>query len=434
VRLVNGRIELSLAESIEPNRDATQWTIRVRPDVTFHDGRPLTSEDVAATFRLIGDPEKNQNAALFTDLDLAAIKALDGRTVRVPLKRARGDFVEGILALSSPVYPAGVSDFAKPVGSGPFRLVSSQPGGPVELVAYKDYWGGVPSISELEIRPINDPEARLNAVRAGQIDYAIGITPTGAATAATDGNVQVIRGGAASSNALIFAMNVTQSPFDDPDVRMAFRLAIDREALIESVLFGQGEIGNDIAGKGLPGYNDALPQRRRDVPQARKLLADAGVTEVTMRAADVVPGLVDAAGLYARQLGEVGVELKIDRAAADSYFDDFERVLSTPFQTFFEVNRPAVANIVTFTGSGSDFNITGIADRAYDAKLGQAFATVDDAQRAERIKEVQQILYERGGEIVWAFAEQLDASRPGIQGVQPSSSGTSAFFAKARFT
>lgn len=432
VQITGGKIALSLAESVEPNRDATEWTIRVRQGVTFHDGKPLTAKDVAATFRLVGDPKKNQNAALFGDLDLAAVKVIDDHTLRVPLRRARGDFVDGILSLSSAVYPAGISDFSKSVGSGPFKLVSFRPGQPVELARYDDYWGGAPAVSELEIRAINDPAARLNALRSGQIDYALGITPTGAATLKGDADVKVVRSGAASSSALMFAMNVNQRPFDDPKVRLAFRLAVDRQALVDSVFSGEGEIGNDIAGKGLPGYNDALPQRERDVAKAKKLLADAGVTKVTMRAADVQPGLVDAAGLYAQQLSEVGVKLTIDKAAADSYFDDFKRVLSTPFQTFYEDNRPASANIVTFTGSKADFNITGIGDREYDSKLAAAQATVDDAQRVERFKEVQQILYERGGEIVWGYAEKLDASKATVAGVQQTPSGP--LFGKARFT
>lgn len=432
VQIAGGKIALSLAASIEPNGDATQWTIRVRSDVTFHDGKPLTAKDVAATLRLVGNPKKNQNASLFTDLDLAGVKVIDEHTVLVPLKRARGDFVDGILALSSAVYPAGISDFSKSVGSGPFKLVSFRPGQPVELARYDDYWGGRPSVSELEIRAINDPAARINALKSGQIDYALGITPTGAKTLKGNSDVKVVRSGAASSSALMFAMNVKQPPFDDPNVRLAFRLAVDRQALVDSVLSGEGEIGNDIAGKGLPGYNDALPQRERDVEKARKLLADAGVTKVTMRAGDVQPGLVDAAGLYAQQLSEVGVKLTIDKAAADSYFNDFKRVLSTPFQTFYEDNRPAAANIVTFTGSKADFNITGIGDREYDAKVAAAQATVDDAQRVERFKEVQQILYERGGEIVWGYAEKLDASKADIAGVKQTPSAS--LFGKAKFT
>lgn len=87
---------------------------------------------------------------------------------------------------------------------------------------------------------------------------------------------------------------------------------------------------------------------------------------------------------------------------------------------------------MSLTGSRSTFNVTGIGDREYDAKLAEAKATVDDGQRAERFKEIQRILYERGGEIVWGLAEKLDASRRGIAGVQQSQS--QPLFAKATFT
>lgn len=430
VLLKTGNIELSLAESIEPNADATQWTIRVRDGVTFHDGKPLTAQDVVYSLRLLGDPQRNQNAALLRDLDLPELRVVDDRTVQVPLTRARGDFVDGILSLQSLVFPTGLSDFSTAVGSGPFKLASYRSGAPAEMTRNEDYWAGAPSIGELEIRGIDDPAARLNAVRGGQIDYALAITAVGAVSTERGDDVTIVRSGAGS--ALMFAMNVTLPPFDNPAVREAFRLAIDRQALIDSVLFGQGVLGNDVPGKGLPGYNDALPQRSRDVDRARRLLADAGVTNVAMRAADLQPGLVDAAGLYARQLDEVGVEVTIDEAPADSYFNDYERILSTPFQAFYAENRPAAVNIVTFNGSQADFNITGFGDREFDAKIAEAQATVDDTRRTERFKEVQRILYERGGEIVWAFSEQLDAARNGVEGVQQTQGVP--LFAKARLT
>lgn len=431
-RLDGDKVELALAESIEPNADATEWTIRVRDGVRFHDGTPLTARDVAYSLRLLGDPERNQGATLFSDLDLSKLKVVDDRTLRLPLKRARGDLVDGILALTSTVFPAGLSDFSNAVGSGPFKLVSFRPGTPVELARNADYWDGAPQIRELEIRAISDPVARLNAVKGGQIDYAIGITPTGAKSAQRGRNLQVVRSGARNSSALMFVMNETRPPFDDPRVRLAFRLAIDRQALVDSVLLGEGEIGNDIPGKGLLGYAGDLPQRTRDVDRARNLLAAAGVTKVTMRAADVQPGLVDAAALYARQLEEVGVKLTIDKAPADSYFDDFERVLSTPFQTFFAYNRPAAVNIAAFNGSNAAFNVAGIGDREFDGKLAEAQATVDGGQRTQGLKEVQRILHERGGEIIWGFAETLDVSRIGVEGVQQTTSGV--LFSKVRFT
>jgi peptide/nickel transport system substrate-binding protein len=432
MRLEGGRYVHQLAESAEPDARATRWTVRLRDGATFHDGRPVRAADVLYSLRTIADPKASPGFALsYVDVDFAASRLRDVRTLELVLRRPRGDFDEAVLAMSSLVLPDGTTDFTKAVGSGPYRLVAADPGKSVQLRANDDYWAGAPRIQRLDVLTIVAPAARLNAVRHGQVDYAVGISPTGAQTVRGDRAVEVRRGGSANANALLVAMNATARPFHDPRVREALRLAVDRPALVAQALFGQGTVGNDLVGADLPGYASDLPQRERDLERARSLLSAAGVRDLTLRAADLVPGLADASRLLAQQLGEAGVRVRVQAAEAGSYFSDIKAVVATPCQAFYFLNRPAAVHLSSVIGPRAQWNLMGYgAD--YAGALTDAQGTVDDHARREKFAALQRDLYARGGEIVWGFEEQLDAARPGIEGVTLSQSVP--MFAHARRT
>jgi peptide/nickel transport system substrate-binding protein len=422
MRLEGGRAVRRLAESVEPNAGATRWTVRLRPDATFHDGRPVRAADVLASLRTIADPRTRPLfASAYADVDVAGSRVRDDRTVELTLRRPRGDLADSVLALGSPVFPAGTTDFAAAIGSGPYRLESADPGSGVRLRAFGDHWDGAPRIDMLEIRTITDPVARLNGVRGGQLDYAVGVSATGARTVAGDGGVEIRRGGVGSADALVVAMNERDPRFADPRVREALRLAVDRGALVDRALLGQGTVGNDLVGLGLPGYAADLPQRGRDVERARGLLAAAGVRRLTLRAADLVPGLLDTGRLVAAQLREAGVRVDVQAAQAASYFQDVRAVSRTPFQAFYFANRPAAVHLSSVIGPRAQWNLVGYGG-AYADRLRVAQETPDDARRAARFVDLQHDLHAHGGEVVWGFREALDAARPGVTGVARSQS------------
>lgn len=421
VRLTGEKVEPVLAESIEPNADATGYTIRVREGVTFHSGRPLTATDVRYTLATLADPKRSPTfARTYADLDVAGMKVLDARTLTVPLKRPRADLVDGVLTNFSLVFPDGTTDdkWAAADGTGPLRLAAEQPsGGGRTLERNPGFWGSAARLDRVEITSVSDPATRLNALRGGEVDFAHAISPAGAASIAGDPSVQVLRGGAANSQAMTLEMNVTKKPFDNPDVVRAIRMLVDRRALVDTVLFGQGQLGNDLVGKGLVGYDASIAQRTRDVATARTLLAGAGVSRIELKVADLVPGTADAAKLIVEQAAEAGLTITVQSAPADSYFADFAALLSTPLQSFYFVNRPPVSNIALYTGSGSGFNTTGEASPEYDALLRRVQSTVDAGARQRALDAVQQYLWDRGGQLVWGFGEHLDAAAPGVGGV-----------------
>lgn len=416
-RLSEGEVELDLAESVEPNEDATEWTITLRDGQTFSDGSPITAADVAASLRLLADPEKSMNyAQFFSDVDAAAITVVDQHTVTVPLQRPRADFLSTVLAFASYVLKEGATDWQQPVASGEYTLAEYTPGERLVLRAREDLGEEAPELNELEVRVINDPQARLNALQAGEIDVATRVDPVMAQSVADDDSLAVDSSGPAASQVLGFEMNVTQAPFDDPKVREAMRIGIDRQEMVDTILYGEGEVGNDLVGLGLPGYAEP-PQRPHDPDKARELFAEAGVTELTIRAADTTPGLVDASELLAEQLGKLGVEVTVDRTDPAAFYADFDTLLNTPLQTSYYINRDAAAFIGAFTGSFGYFNISGYNPPGYDDKVRAAQGTVDEDERTEAFAELQRMQYEDGGMILWGYQPVLNLQVAGLEGV-----------------
>ncbi|MEV3965532.1 ABC transporter substrate-binding protein [Nocardia sp. NPDC050193] len=175
-------------------------------------------------------------------------------------------------------------------------------------------------MNEVEIIQIAETEARMNAFLSGEADVVHEMSYLQARNLESDPTATVIVPPEGLMGA--FRMRVDLPPFDDVRVRQAMRLAVDRQAMLDSVYYGYGEVGNDIYGKGAPFYNDTLPQRTYDPQRARELLRAAGKAnlEVTLPTADGMPGMVESATLFAEHAKAAGITIRLESAPADTYF------------------------------------------------------------------------------------------------------------------
>ena len=420
-------LKLGVTESIASNEDATVWTLTVREGATFHDGRPVTADDLLHSIEFLGNWETSQiYAQYFFDVDWENTRAVDDRTMELALLRPRGDFLDSILALFVPVVPRGETDFTLPIGSGPFRIVSNDGVDGYELVRNDDWWGPRPAIDRIVTVPINDSTARINALKSGEIDFAYQLPPSIAR--AEEGNDEiVIERTNAGSSVMCFIMNTSLPPFDNSEVREAVRLAVDREALVNSVLLGQGDIGNDLPGKGLVGYHDGLPQRTRDLERATEIFAIHGITELDIVASEIAPGVVASAEILASQLAEAGVTLRIEEVPADAFFGDFERLLSTPLQAIYFVNRPPSVHMPSFVGSNAVFNPTASRSPELDEALLASQSAVDPDERERHLLRAQEIIWDEGAIVVWGYQQMILAYKPTISNVNLVSDGLVKF-------
>lgn len=420
VMLEGGEIKNQLAESFTPNADATEWTIVIRDGVSFHDGTELTADDVLYSLRYQGTSPAY--ASIYADVDFDASSSDGDRTVVLRTTRPRADLVEGILAQVNLVFPDGTTDFSDGIGSGPFKVDSFSPDTGTVLVRNDDYWDGAPELERIEFVPIADASARLGALTDGQVDLALGITATGAdAIDGTDG-ISVVDDGIRASSAFLFTLNTTIAPFDDPDVREAFKEGINREQLVDTIFRGRGEVGNDVVGAGLTGYDETLLQREYDPEAAEAIFAEHGVTNLGIVAAELTPGILDATEMVKQQLADLGVTLTVTEADPTTIYNDLSQVQQSQMFATYLINRPVASTLPTFTSADSVYNFSGWADTEYNDLLVASQRAVDAGERQELLNAAQQRMWAEGGDVVWGFQSELFAHDSNLQGIEISQS------------
>jgi peptide/nickel transport system substrate-binding protein len=416
------RVQLALADEITPARDARSWTIRLRQGVEFHNGKSVTAEDVAYTLRRIIDPrDPKAGAAGLAAVDPAGIRIVDARTVRLTLKTPDALLLDQLAQYQNGIVPVGY-DPKRPVGAGPFRFGSFQPGQQSTFTRHPNYWRkDQPYLDELVIVDFPDDTARVNALLGGQVD-AIDQLPLGQVRVVqANPNLRVLE---SQTGAWIpFTMRVDRPPFDDVRVRQAFRLLVDREQMVRQVLGGHGAVGNDLYARFDPDYAAHLPQRRQDVSRAKDLLRQAGRENLTVElvTSPVAAGLVEAAQVFANQAKAAGVTVRVRKVDSGEFYGD--NYLKWDFAQDFWFTRSYLPQTAQGSLPDAPYNETHWADREFIGLVKQARATVEEAKRRELVRRAQQIEYERGGYIVWGFPNQVDAYTTKVAGFVPDKGG-----------
>lgn len=399
---------LQLASSVEPNEDASTWTIKIREGATFSDGSPVTAKDVLASLKHVA--ENPMHGMTYADVDMAASKATDDSTVELVLTRPRADFVGSVLGLSSLVYKGG--DPAKGIGSGPYVVSSGDSGQGWKLAANEHYPADMRVSDSLEIQVIADAQARLRAVDSGAVDLAMDLPGTASRSLR---NAEVWSPGPADSKGLLFILNTKVAPFDDAEVRKAMKMALDRTALADAALDGTGTAGSDVPGLGFADFPDDLAEQKQDKDAARKIFKNKGVQKLTLVTADFTPGMNDGADLAAQQLKELGVEVKVEKRDPTTYYADMEALKKLPFFASYFVNRSLTSALPFLTGSQAMFNLSGFGTEGdWDDRLAQLQAETDTDARNKQLADLARTLQEEGGDLLWAYANEIHGRSTGI--------------------
>ncbi|MFV2008245.1 MULTISPECIES: ABC transporter substrate-binding protein [unclassified Micromonospora] len=408
-------IQPRLALGWEPNADLTRWRVPLR-EATFHDGRPVRAADVLASYARITDPDRAFRAkASLSLIDLRASRAVDDRTVEFALTRPFAEFGNVLAAFGAYIVPEGSESFDRPIGSGPFTFSSFTPGTSLLLARYPDYWDGAAHLDELEYVIANEESARVNALLAGQVEYAHDISPTTARSYAADDRIAITR--MANSGLQGFTMKLDRPPFDNRDLREAMFLLTDRQQLVETVLSGSGQIGNDLFGKGYQYYADDIPQREPDLDRARTLIDRAGARglRIPLDTAPVAAGFVEAASVFADQARAVGLNVEPVQRNKDTYWRE---VLDNGVMACFRSGAmPIETHISQRLLSTSTTNATKWTRPEFDDLYATAVSTADEAGRRQAYGEMQRMLHAEGGLLVWGFADFLVATAPRVGGV-----------------
>jgi peptide/nickel transport system substrate-binding protein len=411
-----------LAEEVTPNADASVYTVRIKPDLTWHDGKSLTADDVVYSFERVIDPDDpGTGAGYLAGLRSGNVVKIDDLTVEFRLDAPNVLLPEGLAVRGNMLVPVDY-DPNNPIGCGPFKLTDFKPGEQFTFAPFADYWGGSPWVDDLTIIEFADETARVNALSSGEVE---------AITQLPNAQIQVIEGtsGLLVLNATTgawrpFTMRIDVKPFSDVRVRQAFRLIVDRQQMIDQAYAGIGTMGNDMYGPFDPGTPD-LPQREQDLEQAKSLLKQAGYENLTVElvtsSADLGADEVAAAQVFAEQAKGAGVTIKVNKVGAGIFYG--EDYLSWPFAQDFWYTRNYLGQTTQGTLPDAPYNETHWKNDTWLAIVQEAFRTSDDDKRNELIAQAQEIEYNEGGLIIWAFRNQVDAHSDKIAGFKPDKSG-----------
>lgn len=408
-----------LATEWEMAKDGLSYTLQLRDGVVWHDGDPLTTEDVVYTLTWAAE-KGNLLGSFVNGIDVGALKADKGQAVVIPLKRPNLDLLNDLAVL--PILKRGTTDFTNPTGTGPFTLESFSPGERGVFARNEDYWadGGVQS-ARLEIISISDDTARMNALYGDEVD-AVAQVPLAQAASVPDRGYVLLD--SASTGAHAFYMAVDEAPFDDPRVREALRLLADREELVSVALAGHGTVANDLYGMGMRFYDDSLPQRTRDVERAKQLLSEAGHgggLSLTLQTSNVAPGVVEAATLFQQQAAEGGVTIEISNVDPAAYFDPSQKYLKMPFaQTYWAGGTTLSGFYPLALVPGQYGNETHWDRESTTAMIEEAVSATDEGTAESLWSDIQGEQYDEGGYLWWANANNVDATAAGVQGLPAS--------------
>lgn len=411
-----GGTEYRLADALTVNKTATQWVIHLKSGVHFHNGAPMTADDVLFTFqRLI---KKNDPGGFsLGPIDIGASKVLDANTLVLNYHQPYAQLVDN-LALPGQVYaivPRGF-DPKHPIGTGPFKFQSFSPGVQSTFVRNSDYWqSGHPYLDSVVLSDIADETTQINGLRTGQFNSVTALSATSVASlrGVSGVDVKVNKSGGWQP----FVMSVNKAPFNDVRVRQAFRLMVDRKEMLEQVFEGYGLIGNDVAAITDPAYDTSLPQREQDIDQAKYLLKEAGQAGMTIdlyTSSGIGPGSVTTAEVFVQQAKAAGVTVNIVQQPISTYYG------TTYGHVPFSMEYWPADRYLPLAGQAylpsSPYNTTHRNDPAYNALYVEASKATDPGLRTEIVHEMMKYDYDNGGHIIPYFFPTIDGWASNVGG------------------
>ena len=408
----------NLAESIEPADNATKWIFKLRKGLTFHNGKTVTATDVVETYNY--HRGENSKSAVKSVLSIVKDIVADGpETVIFHLNSGSADFPYITSDYHLPIYPAkdgGGIEWETGISAGPYIIESYEPGVRVKAKRNPNYHKSDAAwFDEVEQLSIVDVAARTNALLSGEVHYInrADLKTIDMLKQAPDIAIVNVTG----FGHYVAPMDVRQAPFDKVEVRQALKWAIDRKALVDTVLQGYGTAGNDnpIA----PSIRYAIqpePIYSYDPDRARSLLKKAGMEnlKVDLSASEAAfSGAVDAALLMQSQASAAGIDINVVREPDDSYWDNVW--MKKPWCMSYWGGRPTCDWMLTTAyEGGAAWNDSYWNNARFNELLSAARSETDEAKRQAMYAECQQLIHDDGGVAVLMFNNFVSANSTAV--------------------
>lgn len=412
-----GEIEYRLAEEYGASDDATTWTFKIRKGVTFHNGKNLTPADIVATLERHGDADSKSAALPFVQ-EFQTIKA-DGDTVVITLKEPNADLPYVVSDYHLMIQPNGGKDNpTEGIGTGPYKVAVNEPGIRHVAERHDGYWGSDRRghADQIEIVVINDSTARTSALQGGQVHMINRVEPKIVDLVKRVPGVTIRN--VPGKGHYVFIAHCNTAPFDNNDLRLALKYAVDREEMVQKILGGYGTVGNDTPMiKGYPLFDDDIEQRVYDPEKAAFHYKKSGHDgSVLLRTSDVAfPGAVDAAQLYQQSAAKCGITLEVKREPGDGYWAEVWN--KRPFSMSYWTGRPTQDQVYSIAYlKGAEWNDTRFFRDDFDKLILSARSELDEAKRKVLYRQAAVLLRDEGGVIVPMFNNYIDATGDKVGG------------------
>lgn len=410
-----------LASEWQVSDDGLTYTFTLAEGAAFHDGSPLTPNDVVWTFDRLRDASLElPTADLYSNI--AGVAAEGEGQVVFTLSEPNPFFLYDLSDNHALVLKADTADPATTfVGTGPFKVVDYSAENRMSLEANPDYFiAGKPGSGALEFIFFADQTASVDALRGGQVDLVMRMPTALFQTLQQEPGIQAVQ--IPTNGFDLVRLRSDREPGSIPQVIQAFKLATDREAIFQTVSLGLGAVGRDSPiGPLFPNYySEETPIPARDVEQARALLAEAGYADGLSLDFHVPDSgdRPDLAVVLKEQWAEAGIDVNVIVEPESVYYGE-NSWLEVDLGVTGWGSRPTPQFYLdTMLVTGAVWNESKFSDPEFDELAATAGSTADEAERAAAYKEIQRILIERGPIIVPYFFAQLGAIREGFEGFE----------------
>lgn len=432
-----GEVKGEIAESWETNDLGTEWTFRLRPNVKFHDGSVLTSRDVVATFTKMTDPA---TAAPYVK-DMGPIKEVvaDGNlAVKFVLSSPSADLPAALSTATARIISvSGIENFDKighnTYGTGPFILKSFSPNDQLVMERNPDYFGEAPKLDRVIVRVLPDPTSQIAALQNREIDAIAEVEgDTFTRLQSVDG-VKTLNVAGGTFNGLIMMSH--KPPFNDPRVRTALKLAIDRATLSNVITEGTGAPAYDHPlSKNYIFHDPSLDLMEPDVQKARELLREAGYPDgFSMKVVVPTnpPSREKLAVVVQAMASQVGIQMELELMDNARFLESVWNKGDTSYIVNYTTRATEDLILSRMYHGSRGSNEARWATPETDQMLDEALATTDPAVRRDIYSKFQKIARDEGPYLIGAFFNALAAHNDYVQDFPLLETGLDMRFDKA---
>ncbi len=417
----NGELIPAVAESYTLSEDGLVYTFTLRDNVLFHSGETVTAKDVIASIESCAGTD-GETPLIPAFSNIASIEETAADTVEITLAERDPDFISYIASVKAAIMPEGQTDAdTNPIGTGPYKYVSRSVQENIKMEKFDEYWGEKAYIENVTFKVCADTDSLVMNLNGGSVDMMAHLPVAQAQQLSDDFNV--LEGTMNLVQAVY--LNHDYEPFKDERVRKALCYAVDRNAILDLVSDGKGEIlGSSMFPNFGKYYMPELSETYSyDPEKAKELLSEAGYSEgelsFTIIAPSNYPQHVDTAVIIADQLSEIGVQAEIKQVEWNTWLSSVysDRQFEATVVGVDASNLTATAMLSRFN-STADNNFINYSNADYDSAYNSALAETDDAKQTALYKECLTILSEDAANVYVQDLAEMVAVRKGYEGYE----------------